>query len=172
MHRNFPAHSNLLSECAGKHTALGVLHSYCCTFAVKFHWACTVEEGRGNVLISDALALGVLRDSDSSSIQEDPGHTAPSCVHECRHTFSRVDYLQGAVVQGAVVHRACRWSTPHRLHSGGARKIENTHAAHGVFAKSCWLNVPASASARPSSSLIIPAAGSRLIVSVSVSECH
>jgi hypothetical protein len=42
--------------------------------------------------------------------------------------------------------------------------MESTHAAHSVFATPSALNVPAIASARPSSSLISPAPGSRPIV--------
>jgi len=41
--------------------------------------------------------------------------------------------------------------------------MENTHAAHSVFATACALNVPASTSARPSSALINPFSGTRPI---------
>ena len=46
----------------------------------------------------------------------------------------------------------------------GERKTANTDAAHSVLATFCVLNVPASASVLPSSSLIIPAPGSGPIV--------
>ena len=59
----------------------------------------------------------------------------------------------------------------HRHPVTGSKSRENTQAACSVLPTSCALNVPASASARPCSSLIKPTPCSRLIVAYAHKGC-
>ena len=125
--------------------------------------------GRVHPGLSLALALAPARDSSPTLAAPFSAPAVPARRRPLRSAprpaapmqLAQFGRTEKRSVQGhqALQHRI----DPPQFCVRGAKKSKHSRC-HSVFATSCALNVPATASARPSSPLIKPASGSRPIV--------